>query len=44
MHHTNTNLFKDFSLNTLYVNHIPDFLQRFQKQTNQFESAKASLD
>ena len=32
--HTNTNLFKDFSANTLYVKHIPDFLQLSQKQTN----------
>ena len=32
--HTNANMFKDFSANTLYVKHVPDFLQPSQKQTN----------
>ena len=32
--HTNTNLFKKFSANTLRLKHIPDFLQLLQKQTN----------
>ena len=32
--HTNTNLFKDFSANTLCMKHIPEFLQLSQKQTN----------
>ena len=31
---TNTNLFKDFSANTLCVKHIPGFPQLSQKQTN----------
>ena len=32
--HTNTNLFKDFSANTLCVKHIPDFLQLSQRENN----------
>ena len=32
--HTNTNLFKDFSANTLCVKHIPDFLQLSHRENN----------
>ena len=32
--HTNTNLFKEFSTNTLYLKHTSDFLQLSQKQNN----------
>ena len=32
--HANTNLFKDFSANTLCVKHIPDFLQLSHRENN----------